>query len=75
MKRTRLELDEKVLKEAMRLSGDQNRARMIERAVEDFVRRTRTREILELEGSGLWVGRLAEMRRDESAAGRLPARS
>jgi hypothetical protein len=36
----------------------------VERALEDFVRRLKARRILDLRGSGLWEGDLAEMRRD-----------
>jgi Arc/MetJ family transcription regulator len=65
MKRTNLVLDEKLLDEALRLSGERTYSRAVERALEDFVRRARARQILELAGSGLWRGNLAEMRNDQ----------
>jgi Arc/MetJ family transcription regulator len=64
MKRTNLVLDENLLEEAVRLSGERTYSRAVERALEDFVRRVRAGRILELAGSGLWEGDLAEMRRD-----------
>jgi Arc/MetJ family transcription regulator len=64
MKRTNLVLDEDLLKEAQRLSGERTFSRTVERALEDFVRRVRARRILELAGSGLWEGNLSEMRDD-----------
>jgi Arc/MetJ family transcription regulator len=64
MKRTSLVLREDLLEEATRLSGEKTHSRAVERALEDFVRRMKARQILELRGSGLWEGEIAEMRRD-----------
>jgi Arc/MetJ family transcription regulator len=67
MKRTNLVLDEHLLEEVTRLSGEKTYSRAVERALEDFVRRARARRILELRGSGLWEGDLAELREDRPA--------
>ena len=64
MKRTNLVLDEHLLEEATRLSGEKTYSRAVERALSEFVRRIKARQILELAGSGLWEGDLASMRRD-----------
>jgi Arc/MetJ family transcription regulator len=64
MKRTNLVLDEDVLEEATRLSGEKTCSAAVMRALEDFVRRAKARQILELRGSGPWEGELSEMRRD-----------
>lgn len=64
MKRTKLVLDEELLEEATRLSGEKTYSATVMRALEDFVRRAKSRQILELRGSGLWEGDLSEMRRD-----------
>lgn len=64
MKRTNLVLDERLLEEATRLSGEKTFSRTVERALEEFVRRIKARQILSLQGSGLWEGDLGEMRRD-----------
>jgi len=64
MKRTNLVLDEKVLEEVTRLSGEKTYSAAVMRALEDFVRRAKARQILELRGSGLWEGDLSDMRRD-----------
>ena len=64
MKRTNLVLDENLLAEATRLSGDRTYSKAVGRALEDFVRRIKARRILELAGSGLWEGDLAQMRAD-----------
>jgi len=64
MKRTNLVLDERLLEEANRLSGERTYSRTVERALADFVRRAKARQILNLAGSGLWEGDLAVMRED-----------
>lgn len=64
MKRTNLVLDEKLLEEAVRLGGERTYSRTVERALAEFVRRIKARQILELAGTGLWQGDLAEMRDD-----------
>lgn len=64
MKRTNLMLDEQLLEEAVRLSGERTYSRAVERALEDFIRRIKARQILNLAGSGLWEGDLSEMRTD-----------
>jgi Arc/MetJ family transcription regulator len=64
MKRTNLVLDEQVLQEATRLSGDKTYSATVQRALVEFVRRARAKQILELRGSGLWEGDLTDMRRD-----------
>ncbi len=64
MKRTNLVLDEALLEEATRLSGERTYSRTVERALEDFVRRARAKRILDLAGSGLWEGELGVVRED-----------
>lgn len=64
MKRTNVVLNEQLLDEARRVSGESTYSRTIERALEEMVRRARAREIDRLAGSGLWTGDLAAMRDD-----------
>ena len=64
MKRTNLVLDEQLLEEVTRASGERTYSRAVTRAIEDYLRRHRAGRILELAGSGLWEGDLAEMRED-----------
>ena len=64
MKRTNLVLNEQLLGEASRLSGERTYSRTVERALTDFVRRAKARQILDLAGSGLWEGDLSVMRED-----------
>jgi hypothetical protein len=64
MVRKNLVLDERLLEEAVRLSGERTYSGVVQRALDDFVRHIRARRILALGGSGLWEGTLSEMRRD-----------
>lgn len=64
MKRTNLLLDEQLLEEVTQVTGERTYSRAITIAMEDFLRRHRARKILDLAGSGLWEGDLAEMRDD-----------
>lgn len=57
-------LDDQLLEEATRLSGERTYSRAVERALEEFVRRIKARQILQLAGSGAWSGDLAVMRED-----------
>lgn len=66
MKRTNLVLDEQLLDEAVRLSGERTYSRTVERALEELVRRIKAGRIFELTGSGLWEGNLPEMRGDHT---------
>ncbi len=47
-----------------RVSGEKTYSAAVMRVLVDFVRRAKARQILELRGSGLWEGALAEMLRD-----------
>ena len=64
MKRTNVVLDELLLDEAVRLSGERTYARTIERALQEMVRRVKARQIERLAGTGLWTGNLGAMRDD-----------
>jgi Arc/MetJ family transcription regulator len=64
MKRTNLVLREDLLEEATRLSGEKTYSKAVDRALEEFVKRHKARQILTLAGSGLWTGDVADMRGD-----------
>lgn len=70
MKRTNVVLDEQLLEEAVKVSGEKTYARTIERALQEMVRIARIRGIEALAGSGAWHGDLSEMRRDNPSVGR-----
>ena len=64
MKRTNLVLEEDLLEEAVRVSGQKTYSATVMEALRDYVRRARAQRILELRGSGLWEGDLSAMRND-----------
>jgi Arc/MetJ family transcription regulator len=68
MKRTNVVLDEGLLREATQLSGEKTHSAAVSRALGEFVRRVRARQILQLQGTASWKGKLDEMR------GRRPSR-
>jgi Arc/MetJ family transcription regulator len=70
MKRTNLVLNEELLEETLRLSGERTYSRAVEMAMRTFVQRVKAKRILELAGSGLWEGDLAQMREDRPPYGK-----
>ena len=70
MKRTHVALDEQLLEEAVRVSGERTYARTIERALEEMIRRAKARGLDQLAGSGLWIGALGDMRGDPAPVAR-----
>jgi Arc/MetJ family transcription regulator len=66
MKRTNVILDEKLLEEATKLSGERTYSATINAALKELIRTLKVREGLKLmSGSGWWEGDLAEMRGDK----------
>jgi Arc/MetJ family transcription regulator len=65
-------LDEGLLAEVVRVSGEKTQSQAVSRALEEYLQRHRARRILDLAGSGLWEGDLAEMREDQQASRPAP---
>jgi Arc/MetJ family transcription regulator len=57
-------LDEELLEEATRLSGEKTYSGAVQLALRELVRRARAQKILELRGLGAWEGDLSQMRAD-----------
>jgi Arc/MetJ family transcription regulator len=74
MKRTNLVLPEDLLEEVVRASGEKTYSAAVVVAMQEFVRRARARQILQLRGSGVWEGDLGEMRGDIKPAPRRKAK-
>ncbi len=66
MKRANLVLRDDLLEEATKLSGEKTYSKTVDRALDELVRRLKARQLLQLQGSGLWEGNLAEARRDRA---------
>ena len=68
MHRTNIELDEKLVKQAMRLFGKKTKKELVHFALSELIRRERAKGILSLEGKVKWEGDLREMRKGRFAS-------
>lgn len=62
MSRTNIELDDKIVKEAIKLTHARTKKDVVNYALEELVKKLRRKKILELEGKVKWEGNLNEMR-------------
>ncbi|MEK6682750.1 MAG: type II toxin-antitoxin system VapB family antitoxin [Nitrospirota bacterium] len=62
MSRTNIELNDNVLKEAIKLTHLKTKKEVVNYAIEELVKRLRRKKILKLEGKVKWEGNLNEMR-------------
>ena len=62
MRRTNIELDEKLVSEAMKLTKKKTKKDLVNYAVEELVRKLKRKKMLELEGKVEWTGKLDETR-------------
>lgn len=62
MARTIVDLDERMLKKAMKLSGIKTKVTLVNMGLKSLVRHLEQMEILKSKGSTLWEGDLDEMR-------------
>ncbi|MDR1445414.1 MAG: type II toxin-antitoxin system VapB family antitoxin [Treponema sp.] len=60
--RTNIELDEKLVNEAMRISGIATKKALVNKALQQFIDSNDLKELLKYQGSGIWEGNLEEMR-------------
>lgn len=63
MLRTNIELDEKLVKEAMRLTRKKTKKELVNYALEELITRRKRKKLLDLEGKVKWAGSLDEMRK------------
>ncbi len=66
MLRTNIELDEKLLEEAMKLTHKKTRKELVNFALKELACRIRRKKLLELEGKVKWNGSLGEMRKSRA---------
>lgn len=64
MLRTNIELDEKLVKDAMRLTRKKTKKELVNYALEELVRKLKRKKLLELEGRVKWAGNLDAMRKN-----------
>ena len=63
MSRTNVELDDRILKEAIKLTRLQTKKAVINYALEELVKKLKRKKMLELEGKAKWEGSLSETRK------------
>jgi len=63
MQRTNIDLDEKLVTEAMRLTRKKTKKDVVNFAVGELVRKLKRKKLLDLEGKVDWKGNLDEMRK------------
>ncbi|KKL86961.1 hypothetical protein LCGC14_1939470 [marine sediment metagenome] len=63
MLRTNIELDEKLVKEAMKFTHKKTKKELVNYALEELIKRFKRRKLLELEGKVEWTSNLDEMRK------------
>jgi Arc/MetJ family transcription regulator len=66
MSRTNIDLDEKLVDEAMKLTNKKTKKDLVNYAVEELVRKLKRKKVLELEGNIDWIGKLEETRESRS---------
>ncbi len=64
MLRTNIELDEKLVDEAMKLTRKKTKKELVNYALKELVSRIKRKKLLELEGKVEWTDNLDEMRKD-----------
>jgi Arc/MetJ family transcription regulator len=64
--RTNIEIDDKLIEEARRITGLSTKKAIVERALEELVRREREREVLKYFGKLKWEGDLDSKREGRS---------
>jgi len=63
MLRTNIELNEKLVNEAMKLTHIKTKKELVNYAIEELVHKLKRKKILDLEGKVEWTGDLSEMRK------------
>jgi Arc/MetJ family transcription regulator len=66
MHRTNVELDEKLVSEAMKITRIDTKKQLLNFALGELVRKAKRKKILKLEGKVKWVGNLDEMRKSRT---------
>jgi Arc/MetJ family transcription regulator len=63
MNRTNIELDEKLVSEAMQLTNKKTKKDVVNYALVELVRKLKLKKMLDLEGKVEWTGELSETRK------------
>ena len=60
--RTNIDIDDKLLEEAIKLTGSKSKKEMVNRALEEIIRTEKIKKLRSLRGKIKWEGNLEEMR-------------
>lgn len=63
MRRTNIELDEKLVKKAMRLTKHRTKKELVNHVLREFVEREEWKELIRMRGKVKWDGNLDRMRK------------
>ncbi len=63
MARTNIDLDSRLVREGLKLTGLHTKRELVHQALESYVRKQRLKDFLKLKGKIRWVGDLKKMRR------------
>lgn len=63
MGRTNVVVDDKLLKEGLRLTKCKTKKELINKAIEDLIKKEKRKKLLKLEGNVIWEGNLSKMRK------------
>ena len=63
MSRTNIELDEKLVKEGLKLTRKKTKKELVNHALQELVSRMKRKKLLELEGKVKWEGKLSDLRK------------
>ncbi len=63
MLRTNIELDEKLVKEGMKLTRKKTKKELVNYALKELVSKIKRKKLLDIEGKVKWTGKLGDMRK------------
>ena len=66
MLRTNIELDEKLVKEGLKLTRKKTKKELVNHALQELVSRLKRKKILEVEGKVKWSGKLSDLRKSRT---------
>lgn len=66
MLRTNIELDEKLVREGLKLTRKKTKKDLVNHALQELVSRLKRRKILEVEGKVKWSGKLSDLRKSRT---------
>ena len=69
MRRTNIELDEKLVKKAMRLTKHRTKKELVNHVLREFVEREEWKVLIRMRGKVKWDGNLNRMRKSRVKAG------